>query len=312
MKLGTTATHKPPPLILAAESPSKVAPPSEAAVQSPGDSGSLLLKDFATPTPAKIVSNEEVPVDLTAISREVPAGAPSARTRAGASAVRERRRGDACRADRGHPSRGAVGKPRRRASGRARAVPRGKAREDRFGAPRRDAYLRRFRARRGARRKARRRPPRRQRPRPSLRPRRRWRQTPTLDVPEKPAAKSSARVTASKTPTTVLPPDDEFNPPQPEAPAAPQKPAKLPTKLRPPKTRRRGAGGREQRYAGRGRRGRRQLGGSARRAPLRVRGAGRYLPPEEQIRRQSRRRRRSPCTRPKSTARRSIACAPEA
>jgi hypothetical protein len=59
--------------------------------------------------------------------------------------------------------------------------------------------------------------------------------TPTLVLPEKSTSKSSARVTASKTATTV-PPDNEFNPPNFDQATAPERPAKLPTKLRPPKT----------------------------------------------------------------------------
>ena len=41
---------KSPPMILAAEGPSKVAPPNESTVQSPSDSGGLLLKDSTAPT----------------------------------------------------------------------------------------------------------------------------------------------------------------------------------------------------------------------------------------------------------------------
>ena len=75
MKMGVPGLHKLPPLILAADGPSKVAPPNEATVQSAGDTGALLLKDSAapTPTPVKLVSNEEQPVDLLA---QTPAFAP--------------------------------------------------------------------------------------------------------------------------------------------------------------------------------------------------------------------------------------------
>ena len=67
MKVGIISSGpKAPPMIMADASPNKVAPPSEAAVQSPGDSGALLMKDSATPAPVKVVSNEEQPVDLKA------------------------------------------------------------------------------------------------------------------------------------------------------------------------------------------------------------------------------------------------------
>ena len=66
MKMGGVTGPKSPPLILAADSPSKVAPPSESAVQSPGDTGALLTKDSTSPTPVKLVNNEEQPVDIGA------------------------------------------------------------------------------------------------------------------------------------------------------------------------------------------------------------------------------------------------------
>jgi hypothetical protein len=76
MKIGMPGLHKSPPLILAADGPSKVAPPNEATVQSPGDTGSLLLKDSAAPAaPIKLVSTEEAPLDLLA---QTPAPAPKA------------------------------------------------------------------------------------------------------------------------------------------------------------------------------------------------------------------------------------------
>jgi SPOR domain len=75
MKVGMPGLRKAPPLILAADGPSKIAPPNEATVQSAGDTGALLLKDSAAPTPApvKLVSTEEQPVDLLA---QTPAPAP--------------------------------------------------------------------------------------------------------------------------------------------------------------------------------------------------------------------------------------------
>jgi SPOR domain len=76
MKIGVPRLHGSPPLILAADGPSKIAPPNEATVQSAGDTGALLLKDSAAPTPSpvKLVSTEEQPVDLLA---QTPAPAPA-------------------------------------------------------------------------------------------------------------------------------------------------------------------------------------------------------------------------------------------
>ena len=75
MKIGMPGLHKSPPLILAADGPRKIAPPNEATVQSAGDTGALLLKDSAVPTvaPVKLVSTEQQPVDLLA---QTPAPAP--------------------------------------------------------------------------------------------------------------------------------------------------------------------------------------------------------------------------------------------
>ncbi len=67
LKVGVVPSlHKSPPFIAAAEGPTKVQPPSDATVQSGGDSAALMMKDSATPAPVKIVSSEEQPVDLSA------------------------------------------------------------------------------------------------------------------------------------------------------------------------------------------------------------------------------------------------------
>ena len=71
--VGVPGLPKTPPVIHAADGPVKVAPPSEAAVQSPGDSGSLLTKDSASTAPVKIVTHEEQPVDLAARAPAEPA-----------------------------------------------------------------------------------------------------------------------------------------------------------------------------------------------------------------------------------------------
>ena len=70
MKIGMPGLHKSPPLIRAADGPSKLAPPNEATVQSAGDTSALRLKDSA---PEELVSTEEQPVDLLA---QTPAPAP--------------------------------------------------------------------------------------------------------------------------------------------------------------------------------------------------------------------------------------------
>jgi SPOR domain len=53
-----------PPMIMAANGPSKVAPPDEKAVQSPSDTGALLNKDTTGNGQVKVVSNQEQPIDL--------------------------------------------------------------------------------------------------------------------------------------------------------------------------------------------------------------------------------------------------------
>jgi SPOR domain len=59
-----------PPLIMAAEGPAKVQPPSQETVSSPNDVTSLLAKDQqAKGAPVNVVSNAEQPVDLAAQSK---------------------------------------------------------------------------------------------------------------------------------------------------------------------------------------------------------------------------------------------------
>jgi hypothetical protein len=60
---GAGAGSKAPPMILAASGPNKVAPPDETTVQSAQDTGALLNKDSTVPGPVKVVSNQEQPVD---------------------------------------------------------------------------------------------------------------------------------------------------------------------------------------------------------------------------------------------------------
>ncbi len=65
LKIGAVpGLAKNPPFIAAAEGPTRIQPPSDATVQSGGDSAALLMKDSATAAPVKVVSTEEQPVDL--------------------------------------------------------------------------------------------------------------------------------------------------------------------------------------------------------------------------------------------------------
>lgn len=80
--VGVPGLPKAPPVIHAADGPVKVAPPNEAAVQSPGDSGSLLTSDSTSSAPVKIVTHEEQPIDLAsrAPASQVAAASPSPST----------------------------------------------------------------------------------------------------------------------------------------------------------------------------------------------------------------------------------------
>ena len=77
LKHGVPGLPKTPPFIAADDAPTKVQPPNDANVQSNGDIAALLMKDSATPTPAKVVTTEEQPVDLRTQSQP-PAPTPSA------------------------------------------------------------------------------------------------------------------------------------------------------------------------------------------------------------------------------------------
>jgi hypothetical protein len=81
LKHGVPGLPKAPPFIAADDAPTKVQPPNEANVQSNGDIAALLMKDSATPTPAKVVNTEEQPVDLrtqTQPPTPAPSGPPNA------------------------------------------------------------------------------------------------------------------------------------------------------------------------------------------------------------------------------------------
>ena len=77
-KVGGRTHSGTPPLILASTTPTRVAPPSEATIRTANETGALLTRDTAqpTPTPPKLVNPPEAPVDLAA--RPAPAAASSA------------------------------------------------------------------------------------------------------------------------------------------------------------------------------------------------------------------------------------------
>jgi hypothetical protein len=78
LKHGVPGLPKSPPFIAADNAPTKVQPPNEANVQSTGDIAALLMKDSATPTPAKVVNTEEQPVDLrTQTQPPTPSAGPA-------------------------------------------------------------------------------------------------------------------------------------------------------------------------------------------------------------------------------------------
>ena len=68
LRFGHSSHSGAPPLILASTAPTKVAPPSEETVRTANETGSLLTRDTAqpTPTPPKLVAPPEAPVDLAA------------------------------------------------------------------------------------------------------------------------------------------------------------------------------------------------------------------------------------------------------
>ena len=75
---GAPGLPRTPPLIMAADGPTKVQPPTQDTIASPNDSASALLKDQAAkPGPVTIVSNVEQPVDLQQQTKAQPAPAPT-------------------------------------------------------------------------------------------------------------------------------------------------------------------------------------------------------------------------------------------
>jgi hypothetical protein len=76
---GAPGLPRNPPVIMAADGPTKVAPPSQETVASPGDSASMLPRDpSAKPGPVNLVSTEEQPVDLQLQTRSLSAPSSAA------------------------------------------------------------------------------------------------------------------------------------------------------------------------------------------------------------------------------------------
>jgi SPOR domain len=75
---GAPGLPKTPPLIMAANGPTKIQPPTDDTIASPSDSASVLLKDQKGKTePVKLVSSEEQPVDLAQQAKAQPAPTPA-------------------------------------------------------------------------------------------------------------------------------------------------------------------------------------------------------------------------------------------
>jgi hypothetical protein len=85
---GAPGLPKTPPVIMAADGPTKVQPPSQDTVSSPSDSASVLLKDQANkPGPVSLVSRQEQPVDLQQATATPASVAPPALVVASAAAA---------------------------------------------------------------------------------------------------------------------------------------------------------------------------------------------------------------------------------
>jgi hypothetical protein len=75
---GAPGLPKTPPLIMAADGPTKIQPPTDDTIASPSDSASVLLKDQkGKPEPVKLVSSQEQPVDLAQQAKAQPVPAPA-------------------------------------------------------------------------------------------------------------------------------------------------------------------------------------------------------------------------------------------
>jgi hypothetical protein len=75
---GAPGLPKTPPLIMAADGPTKIQPPTDDTIASPSDSASVLLKDQKGKSePVKLVSSQEQPVDLAQQAKAEPVPAPA-------------------------------------------------------------------------------------------------------------------------------------------------------------------------------------------------------------------------------------------
>ena len=275
-----------PPMIMAADGPTKVAPPDEKAVQSPSDSGALLSKDSSSYGEVKVVSNQEEPLDVAmkgdspvAMTKDTPIVPPAANLPivqpATPNAVdAPHQDGAPAPAASATPNPPPVAAPVAQKKGPktvtvrtdgtlvADAGPAAQAAAPAATAPAPQPLP-------ATRSVA---------PLPSVQTQA---SSPTLDLPQpaKPT-KTTARVNVAKTDTTA--PIDSVAQPLQAGSVQPDKPQKLPTKLAPP---RKGS------QRGPGRRRRRRMGGPARRAALRSRCAERDPAVADQIRLRARRQR---------------------
>jgi hypothetical protein len=85
LRRSNVAGSSAPPMIMAADGPSKVAPPDEKTVQSSSDAGALLNKDSTSAGGVKIVTHQEQPIDMSlrgdspvALTKDTPIIAPGA------------------------------------------------------------------------------------------------------------------------------------------------------------------------------------------------------------------------------------------
>lgn len=231
-KVGVPGMPKKPPMILAVDTPVKVAPPKETSTQSSTEASGLTPKDTSTTAPVKIVSNEEQPVDLntrsvatqpkeTASASPSPSPSPTLSNASPVAPTADTPIVPLANNESAAPL-PAAGAPKRvktvsvRPDGTLISADAGPAAAAPAPAPTVAPTAKKPDA-------------------PAVAPQA---ATPSVELPAKPAVpKSSARVAIPKTDTTVPADAADANAPLNLAPPAkPDKPAKLPTKLRPPKT----------------------------------------------------------------------------
>jgi len=224
---GGPAGTKTPPMILAAVGPNKIAPPDETTVQSANDTGALLNKDSTTTGSVKVVSNQEQPNALPAKNdspvapmNDSPIIAPNQAPFVMASAPAATPSPEPAVATAAPPAAApqilAPKGPKTvsvRPDGTLIVASAGPAS---IPAPAAAAPTPQPQ-------------PRKPDPAPSVTS---LAASPTLDLPPAKAPKSSQRVAVNRTDTTA--PTEPVNAPLQLGSAAPEKPARLPTKLSPP------------------------------------------------------------------------------